>query len=531
MPGPDFDWTLNYASSREGVLAQNVVATSQPLAAQAGLRMLLDGGNAIDAAIATAITLNVVEPTSNGIGSDNFALIWAGGGLHGMNASGRSAQKLSPEHFAGQESISMRGWDGVTTPGAVAGWVSAHAQFGKLPFEKLFEPAIDYARNGFLVSRQTAYYWGLGLNNYRDFESWQSTFAPGGRTPRVGEQFKSEAHARSLELIAESKGESFYRGELAEKIAAHARKTNGLLTAEDLAAHKTEWVRPIEMEYHGYTLHEIPPNGQGLAALMMLGIIKHLPVTDHAVDSSMWVHLQLEAMKLAFADAHRYIADPDFMDVKVEDLLDDSYLEARARLVDPYRAQDFKHGMPKEGGTVLLATADAEGNMVSWIQSNYGGFGSGIVIPGTGIALQNRGCCFTLEEGHPNQVAGNKRPYHTIIPAFITKDGKPVMAFGVMGGLMQPQGHAQVMIRMIDHHQNPQSALDGPRWRVASGLDVALEPAFNAGVVEELRERGHNVTVASPPKMSYGRGQAIYRLDDGYFAGSDGRADGQAVGF
>ncbi|MCZ6834707.1 MAG: gamma-glutamyltransferase family protein [Planctomycetota bacterium] len=531
MQKPEFDWSHTYASSREGVLAHNVVATSQPLAAQAGLRMMQQGGNAIDAAIATAITLTVVEPTSNGIGSDNFALIWAGGGLHGMNSSGRSPRAMTPDKYKDKDSISMRGWDGVTTPGCVWGWVTAHKQFGVLPFEKLFEPAIEYARHGFLVTPIVAYYWGLGKRSYRNFESWQQTFAPDGNTPQKGQLFRSEAHARTLEEIAESKGESFYRGALAEKIDAHAKATGGLLTADDLALHDTDWVRPIEMDYKGYTLHEIPPNGQGLAALLMVGILRNLPVAENDVDSAQSIHFQLEAMKLAFADAHRYIADPAWMDVRVEDLLDPGYLESRANLVDPDRAQDFNHGQPKEGGTVLLTTADAEGNMVSWIQSNYGGFGSGIVIPDTGIALQNRGCCFTLEEGHPNQIGGAKRPYHTIIPAFVTKDGKPLMAYGVMGGLMQPQGHAQVLVRIADYGQNPQSAIDGPRWRVSNGLNVALEPEFDASVAEELRDKGHNVNVEGFPGSTYGRGQAIYKLEDGYFGGSDGRCDGQAVGY
>jgi gamma-glutamyltranspeptidase/glutathione hydrolase len=547
-----FDWTLTYPSQRKGVLARNIVATGQPLAAQAGVRMMLAGGNAIDAAIATAITLTVVEPTANGIGADNFALIWAGGGLHGMNSSGRSPRAMTPDKYAGKDSISTRGWDGVTIPGAPWGWVTAHERFGALPFATLFEPAIEYARHGFPVSPVAAYYWNIGARSYREFEEWQKTFVPGGSAPKPGEIFRSENHAKTLEEIAASGGESFYRGALAERIAAHARETGGLITEDDLALHDSDWVRPIEMEYHGWTLHEIPPNGQGLAALMMLGILKHLPLGEHAVDSAMYAHLEMEAMKLAFADAHRYIADPAWMDVKVESLLDPAYLESRARLVDPDRAQDFQHGTPKPGGTVLLTAADAEGNMVSWIQSNYTGFGSGIVVPGTGIALHNRGCCFTLEEGHPNQIGGAKRPYHTIIPGFVTKPrwvegpgtgplehatvvrrigNEPVMAFGVMGGFMQPQGHTQVLVRMADYGQNPQTAIDGPRWRVGSGFDVAMESGFSADVYEQLRDKGHQITVADDPQESYGRGQAIYRMEDGYFGASDGRTDGQAVGY
>jgi gamma-glutamyltranspeptidase/glutathione hydrolase len=527
----EIDWTFPYSSQRMPVLARNVVATSQPLAAQAGLGMLAAGGNAADAAVAAAIALTVVEPTSNGIGSDAFALVWAGGGLHGLNASGHSPRGLPVDRFAGKRSVPVLGWDGVTVPGAVSGWVALWKQFGSLPFEKLFEPAIDYAAGGFLVSPQTAYYWARGHERYKDFESYQRTFCPRGRAPRAGELFTSPDHAATLERIARTEGGAFYTGELARAVAAHATNTGGWLTEEDLGAHQADWVRPISIDYHGLTLHEIPPNGQGLAALLMLGIVNHHALQDHPADSARSLHLQIEAMKLAFADAHRYIADPAWMDVKVEALLDREYLAQRASLLDAAQARDPGHGVPRAGGTVYLTAADAEGTMVSFIQSNYTGFGSGIVIPGTGIAMQNRGCCFTLEKGHPNEPAPGKRPYHTIIPGFVTRADQPVMSFGVMGGLMQPQGHAQVLIRIVDHGQNPQAALDAPRWRVDGGLKVVIEPGFEPRVYDELREMGHDLTIADARTVAHGRGQIAYKLDDGYFAASDLRSDGQAVGF
>jgi gamma-glutamyltranspeptidase/glutathione hydrolase len=528
---PDFDWSFPYPSQRMPVLARNVVATSQPLAAQAGLSMLAAGGNAADAAVAAAITLTVVEPCSNGIGSDAFALVWAGGGLHGLNASGRSPMGLPADRFDGLDRVPYYGWDGVTVPGAVSGWVVVSQRFGRLPFADLCAPAIRYAADGFLVSPQTAESWARSREIYRAFESWQQTFCPGGRAPRAGERFASPDHAATLRKIADTSGGAFYAGELARAIAAHARGTGGWITEDDLAAHEADWVRPISMEYHGLTLHEIPPNGQGLAALQMLGIADHLALHEQPVDSARSLHLQIEAMKLAFADAHRYIADPAHMDVAVEHLLDRAYLAERASLVDPARAGDPGAGTPRPGGTVYLTAADAEGTMVSFIQSNYTGFGSGIVVPGTGVALQNRGCCFSVEKGHPNEARPGKRPYHTIIPGFVTKGDEPLMSFGVMGGFMQPQGHAQVLIRIADHKQNPQAALDAPRWRVDGGRTVTIEPGFEPRVYEELRGLGHDVKVADARTVMHGRGQVAYKLDDGYFAASDLRSDGQAVGF
>jgi len=541
----DFEWSFPYDSKRMPVLAANMVATSQPLAAEAGLDMLRGGGNAMDAAVATAIALTVLEPTSNGIGADAFALVWAGGGLHGLNASGRSPKNLPAEQFVGKEEVPTRGWPGVTVPGAVSGWMAMSKRFGALPFAKLFEPAIHYARNGFPVAPQTAHYWNRGCQVY-DFDSFLNTFCPNGDAPGAGDVFRSEDHARTLELIADSNGKAFYEGELAKKIAKHARDTGGWITEDDLARHEPAFVRPIQTHYHDHVLHEIPPNGQGLTALIALGIARHLDIVAKPVDSVESLHLQIEAMKLAFRDAHRYIADPMHMTVQVQDFLDDEYLAQRAQLIDPKKAQDFKHGTPKPGGTVLLCAADAEGNMVSFIQSNYTGFGSGIVIPGTGIAMQNRGACFTTEAGHPNVIAPDKRPYHTIIPGFITRTqeapqdrkgvklpgvGDPVMAFGVMGGYMQPQGHMQMMIRLVDYQQNPQAAMDAPRWQIFDGLRVGIEPGFDQSVYDGLRALGHDVEDPGRKWVSYGGAQAIYKLDDAYFGASDLRRDGQAVGY
>lgn len=534
----DLDYSYPYPSQRAPVFAKNVVATSHPLAAQAGLEMLRRGGNAADAAVAAAMALTVLEPTSNGIGADNFALIWTGGGIHGLNASGRSPRGLDRARYEGMKSIPTRGWHGVTTPGAVSGWVATAAEFGSLPLATLAEPAIRYAREGALVPPEIAHYWRVAAGAYdrEQFGAWFDTFTRNGSTPQAGESFRLPDHADTLEQIAATNGRSFYEGALADKIEAAAIAGGGDLRGDDLAAHKAEWVRPISLDYHGWKLHEIPPNGQGLAALLALGILRSFDMPSLDPDGAESLHLSIEAMKLAFADAHRYIADPEWMEVDVAQLLDESYLASRAGLIDRERAQDFDHGEPRPGGTVLLATADAAGNMVSFIQSNYTGFGSGVVVPGTGIALQNRGCCFSLEEGHPNEVGPAKRPYHTIIPAFVTRVGaggreEAVTAFGVMGGFMQPQGHIQVLMRMADHRQNPQSALDAPRWQVERGPRVSVEPGWRPDVYERLRRMGHQIELSPRRSASHGRGQVILRLDDGYCAGSDLRCDGQAVGF
>jgi gamma-glutamyltranspeptidase / glutathione hydrolase len=524
-----FSWNNPYPWPRKPLLAANVVAASQPLAAQAGLQMLAAGGSAVDAILATAITLTLVEPVSNGIGSDAYAILWDGKQLHGLNASGRSPAGWTAEFFSGQSAMPIRGWNSVTVPGCVAAWVEMHKKFGKLPFERLFEAAIRYGREGFLVSPTIAGQWEKQVAELKPQPGFAEAFMPAGRSPVPGERFRFPAHANVLEKIAKTRGEAFYKGEFAEKLEAHAKKHGGIMKASDMAANRPDWVTPLEMNYRGYTLHEIPPNGQGIVALIALGILENFDLRSHAVDGADSLHLQIEAMKLAFADSWRYVADIDYMDVKPQQLLDREYLKGRARLIDMKRAQDFGHGTPPKGGTVYLTAADASGMMVSFIQSNYMGFGSGVVVEG--ISLQNRGATFVLKPGHPNFLGPKKRPYQTIIPGFVTKDGQPVMSFGVMGGTMQPQGHAQVMVRIADYGQSPQAASDGPRFRIVQGMDVSVESNFSPAVLEELKRRGHRIVSLPDDYNQFGSAQLAWKLDGGYFTASDPRRDGQAVGF
>jgi gamma-glutamyltranspeptidase / glutathione hydrolase len=419
----------------------------------------------------------------------------------------------------------------VTMPGAVSAWVAIHSRFGKLPFGDLFEPAIRYARDGVMIAPVLAHKWVSQVPVLKDQPGFAQYFMPRGRAPLAGERFAAPDMAATLSKIAESKGAAFYEGELAEKMAAHSAANGGVMKTADLAAHAADWVEPIAGGYRGYTMHEIPPNGQGIAALIALGIAEELDLPSHKVDSADSQHLQIEAMKLAFTDAYRYVADPRSMEVSSAQLLDRAYLKARAKLIDRKRAQDFKHGTPPTGGTVYLTAADANGMMVSYIQSNYMGFGSGVVVPGTGISMQNRGAGFRLESGHPNEVGPGKRPFHTIIPAFLSKDGKPVMSFGVMGGDMQPQGHLQIAVRLLAYGQNPQAACDAPRWKVNTGLGLEVEGEMNSAVVAELLGRGHRVETRYDPYMDFGAGQFILKMPDGYLAASDSRRDGQAAGF
>jgi len=490
--------------------------------------MLAEGGSAVDAAVATAITITLVEPVSNGIGSDAFAIVWDGTQLHGLNASGRSPAAWTPEYFGGKD-VPALGWNSVTVPGAVSAWVELHAKFGKLPFERLFETAISYGRNGFLVSPIVAAQWAAQVPVFAGQPGFAEAFMPGGRAPKPGEIFRFPDHAATLERIAATHGEAFYRGELADALAAHATANDGVMRAGDLAAHRADWVGTISATYRGYTVHEIPPNGQGIVALIALGILENFELSSLPVDSADSVHLQIEALKLAFADAQAYVADADHMSLDPASLLDKDYLKQRAGLIDRMRAKPMSAGIPK-GGTVYLTAADASGQMISMIQSNYMGFGSGVVVPGTGISLQNRGSGFVATQHHPNQVGPNKRPLHTILPAFVTRDGAPVMSFGVMGGPMQPQGHVQVMVRIADYGQNPQAACDGPRFRWVEGLQVSCEDGFPPSTLEELARRGHDLIVTDD-YSAFGSCQAIWRLDGGYLAASDPRRDGQAVGF
>ena len=512
------------------VMGRNVVATSQPLAAQAGLQMMRQGGNAVDAALAAAIALTVVEPTSNGLGSDAFALVWDGDRLSGINGSGRAPGQWTPARFAGLAAMPALGWEAVTVPGAVDTWVQLSERFGNLPFEALFGPALAYAAGGFPVSPLTARRWAEAAETYRDFEPFAATFLPGGRAPRPGEIFRCPDMAHTLQEIAATRGESFYRGSLAERIAADAAAHGAALNREDLAEHRAEWVTPLAVAYRDVQVHEIPPNGQGLAALIALGVLNHFDLAAHPVDSADSLHLQIEAMKIGFALAACHIADPRCMRVAPEDLLSPTLLARRAEAVRLDRAADPAGRLPFDAGTVYLSAADHRGGMVSMIQSNFTGFGSGVVVPGTGISLQNRALGFTLEEGHPNQVGGGKRPYHTIIPGFVTRDGQPLLSFGVMGGYMQPQGHVQMVVRLFDYGQNPQAACDAPRWHIAEDGRISLEAGIPQGIKEDLQRRGH-IVVDDDPYWGYGGAQLILKQGDAYWAGSDPRKDGQAVAF
>ena len=526
----NFSWAMPYASRRMPIFAENMVATSQPLAAQAGLRMLHDGGNAVDAALATAITLTVVEPVMNGIGSDAFCILWDGQQLHGLNASGRSPAAWTPERFSGLEEMPQQGWEAITVPGCVSAWVALSKRFGCLPFEKLFEPAIRYAESGFQVGPVSAEMWEESVEVLGKFEEFRRVFLPQGRALRTGERFQNPDQAKTLQLIVETKGEAFYRGVLAEQIIADSTRHGGAMTLADLDQHQCDWVGTVSQEFMGHELHEIPPNGQGLAALIALGILRHLPIKNWPVDSADSLHVQIEAMKLALADAYCYFADSSSMEVTAEDLLNEEYLKQRSQIINLSQAQEIGHGLPKPTGTVYLTAADQNGMMVSYIQSNYMGFGSGIVVPGTGISLQNRAVGFNLKEGHPNQVGGGKRPFHTIIPAFLMKDGQPEMSFGMMGGPMQAQAHVQLMLRMFVYGQNPQAAADGPRWQVLGGLNVAIEEDFPSDVLSQLEARGH-LTQRKPRQLFFGGAQLIYRTKEGYCGASEPRKEGQAVGF
>ena len=514
-----------YPSARSPVSAANLVATSQPLAVQSGIGALRRGGNAIDAALAAAITLTVVEPNNNGVGSDAFAIVWDGERLTGLNSSGRAPAALTQERYAGYDRVPTFGWDAVTVPGAVAAWRALSERFGALPFADLFEDAIAYAEDGFQVGPKTAYYWGLAARTYADFADFAEHFLP---APKAGERFRRPALAQTLRAIADSRGDAFYQGELAARIDAAARSAGATLRASDLAAHEANWVDPIAAPYREVVLHEIPPNGQGLAAQIALGILQHRDV--HPLDSVRGVHEQIEAMKIAVRAAAQHIADPHAMRISPAELLDPESL-ARAAAAIGDRARPLPPlELPVSPDTVYLTTADASGNMVSFIQSNFLGFGSGIVIPGTGIALQNRGMGFSLDPGHPNCIGPGKRPFHTIIPGFVTDAQGARLSFGVMGGHMQHQGHVQMVQRIFDHGQNPQAASDAPRWHVYPDYRVGLEPGTAASVARGLADRGHDVRY-EPLEHVFGGAQLIYRTRDGYVGGSDHRKEGQVAGF
>jgi gamma-glutamyltranspeptidase / glutathione hydrolase len=535
----DFDlFHYPYNGRRVPLLAANgVAATSHPLAAQAGVQILQAGGSAVDAIVAMAAALTVLEPTSNGLGGDAFALVWADGKLHGLNGSGRAPAALTVEALqrAGHTSLPLHGWLPVTVPGCVAAWGDLHNRFGKLPFAEVLRPAIGYASEGAPVPPFVSYFWNRGVAAARqrtspEYAGFLPTFTAGGHAPQAGERFSSPGHARTLRVLAERGVGDFYTGEIAAAIAAFAKATGGLLTAADLAAHTSTWVEPVSLNYRDHTVHEIPPNGQGLTALIGLGILEGTDVAQHPRDSAAAFHLQAEAMKLAFADAFRYIADPAMADVPIEALLDPAYHARRRELIGQEARYPGPGEMPR-GGTVYLCATDRDGMMVSMIQSTYMGFGSGVVVPEWGIALHNRGLGFVTTPGHPNQLAPGKRPFHTIIPGFLSRNGAPIGPFGVMGGHMQPQGHMQVIVNSLDYGMHPQAALDAPRWRVEIDGTLRLEQEVPRHVVEGLHARGHHVIIESE-LGGFGRGQAIWQGANGvYVAGTEMRCDGTAVGF
>jgi len=511
---------------------RGMVATSQPQAAQAGLEILKAGGNAIDAAIASAAALTVVEPSGCGLGGDAFAIVWMDGEMHGLNSSGSAPAELTLEKVRaqGHQEMPELGWTPVTVPGCPASWVALSERFGKLSFSQVMRPAIELARDGFPVSPTISYLWGKYFRRYRQLLDGETlkplldSFTFDGRTPQAGEVFVNEAQARTLELIAASDGDAFYRGELALKIDQASRRNSGFIRAEDLADYQPQWVQPICVNYRGYDVWEIPPNGQGIVALMALNILDGFDFGDR--DELSRYHRQIEAMKLAFTDGRFYVTQADAMSVTVDELLSSDYANQRRVMIGD-QALLPEAGNPRAGGTVYLATADADGNMVSFIQSNYKGFGSGIAVPGTGITLQNRGHGFSLDPGHDNVLKPGKKTYHTIIPGFLTQDGVALGPFGVMGGFMQPQGHVQVLMNMIDFGLNPQAALDAPRWKWMGGKNIAVEHSFPLPITQGLAMRGHDIAIEKD-STTFGRGQIILRNPQtGVLSGgTEARTDG-----
>jgi gamma-glutamyltranspeptidase / glutathione hydrolase len=535
-----FHFDNPYASVRLPVFARNVVSTSHPLAAQAGLRMLWKGGNAIDAAVAAAAAIALTEPVSNGLGSDAFCIVWDGQQLHGLNASGPAPRSWTPEYFrrkygADARTPPLRGMDSVTVPGAVAAWVALSERFGRLPFADLMEPAIELGERGFLVSPVVQQKWAAAVPELHNQPGFAQSFMPWGRAPEVGEWFQFKAAARGLRAIADTRGQALYGGVIAQAIVRFAAQHGGSISVQDFAEFRPQWVEPLGQRYRDHTVHEIPPNGQGIAALMALGILEHFDLASLPLDGPQAQHLQIEAMKLAFADVYQFVAEPSAMQVSAQQMLDPAYLASRARLIRLDKAQDFKAGNPVKGGTIYLTAADESGMMVSFIQSNFHGFGSGCVEPEYGVSLQNRGHSFALDGAAANAVAPGKRPFHTIIPAFLSRDGEPVMSFGVMGANMQPQGHMQTLVRMLDYGQNPQAACDAPRWRFNQGLDINVEHSMPAATVQGLLDRGHQVSVLRDSYQDFGAGQFIWRMGrpavEGYVAASDPRRDGLSAGY
>lgn len=522
-----------FGGGRAPVLAANCVSSSQPLATQAGIRALQEGGNAVDAALATAITLTVVEPTMNGIGGDSFAILWDGQKIHGMNSSGRAPAAWTPEKFAQLNKMPAMGWDTVTVPGVVAGWVLLSETFGRLPFKQLFQQAIHYAKNGFAVSPVIARQWSDAVNTFHQQPGFMQAFAPSGHAPKEGDIWQFPAQADTLEVISQTKGSAFYKGELTDRMVAFAKQTGGCFTHEDFASHTADWVEPLSFNYGEYSLLEIPPNGSGIAAQIALGILDILEARKYPADSVQRIHLQIEAMRLAFADVYAYLSDPLSMQVSPSQLLARPYLKKQAARIQNHQAGNYGPGDPHSGGTVYLCASDASGMMISYIQSNFKGFGSGVVAPG-GIAFHNRGMGFSLEAGHPNQVGPGKRPFHTILPAFLMKNHLPEMAFGVMGGNMQPQGHIQFIMRYIDDAMHPQACSNAPRWRINDEGQLTVEANMPQSIIDGLQALGHVLEVMPADSLEFGSAQAIAKRESTctmYIAGSDHRRDGQSAGF
>lgn len=530
---------LVWPGRNQPVFAMNgMVAASQPLVSSVGLAVLREGGNAVDAAVAMGAATTVVEPATSSIGGDAFALVWDGERLHGLNGSGRAPAGLSADVVRGQghDAMPERGWLTVTVPGVPAAWRDLHARFGTLPFARVIEPARDYARRGHPVSPISAWHWQWQVEEEHpklrgaEVAGFMDLYAPAGRAPRVGEIWRSAEMAHSLSLIAESHGDTVYTGEIAERIVRFAEATGGLIAAEDLAAHASAWVEPISTGYRGFDVWEMPPNTQGIATLIALNILEGADLGSLPRNSGESLHIQIEAMKLAFADTYHHVGDPERLNVATAELLSKDYAAARRDLIGD-RASVAVPGDVRRGDTVYFCTADSEGMMVSYIQSSSDAFGSHIVVPGTGIVLQNRAAEFSLDPHHPNSLEPGKRPFHTIIPGFLTKDGKALGPFGVMQGSMQPQGHVQMIVNTVDYRMDPQTSLDQPRWYWRRERRVLLEPTLDRSVAEDLHRRGHDVSIWLE-RDAYGRGQIIWRLPSGaYIAGSDHRGDGLAMGF
>jgi gamma-glutamyltranspeptidase/glutathione hydrolase len=521
-------------SGRSTVYAPNgVAATSQPLATTTALEILNSGGNAIDAAVAAAAVLNVTEPHMTGMGGDMFAILWSAseGRLVGLDASGRSGSKTDVTALVaeGAERVPGNGARSVTVPGALSGWSTLVETYGNLTLAEVLAPAIRLAEEGFPVSPIIAQDWAGSVNGLRRDPGAAATFLINDEAPKAGDWFRNPDLARTFQRIADHGPESFYGGELGQEFIDGLDELGGYLTIEDLANHEIRWVEPMSVDYKEYTLYELPPAGQGIAALQMLKMLEGVDFASMEHNSAEYLHMLIEAKKLAHADLARYVADPDHMQVQPETLLDPDYLAGRAGLIDPTQAADRPDPgrLVTDSETIYLTVADRDGNMISFINSIYGYFGSRVVIPGTGVVLQNRGSGFTMEEGHPNQIAANKRPFHTIIPAFAKKDGSPWLSFGVMGGSMQPQGHVQVMLNLIEYGMDPQEAIDAARFRHFSGTTVAIEN-HDPEVGSALEAMGHELR--SPDGVAFGGGQAILKLSRGWAAASDPRKDGMAAG-